>query len=205
MKILITGTSKWLGRYLSENLKNNHEIIWVSRNKLEIENYKHICGDIRESNTLEKIVNHEKSYDYIIINAWVWYFDKFKNLNIEENRNTIETNLLSPILLINMLLKEDKIKKWIIFIWSIAWKKSMKNWASYAASKFWLRGFAMQIKNEIKWIKTHIINPSIIKTAFHDKSKIEIVWKYKETSLEDIFQKIEEIIEWKEKRFEIDF
>jgi short-subunit dehydrogenase len=97
-----------------------------------------------------------------------------------------------------------KIKKWIIFIWSISSKKSWSLWASYAASKFWLRWFAMQLKNEVKWIKISIINPKIVKTNFHKNSKIEIVWKYKETSLDEILKVVKKIFSSEEKRFEID-
>ena len=61
----------------------------------------------------------------------------------------------------------------------------------------------MNLKNEIKQ-NIHIINPKVVKTNFHKNSKIEIQWKFEETNLEDILQVINEIIQWKEKRFEID-
>lgn len=80
----------------------------------------------------------------------------------------------------------------------------MKLWASYAASKFGLRGFAMQLKNELTKLQTHLINPKIVATNFHKNSKIEIHGKYTETSLESIYKAVEDIISEKEKRFEID-
>lgn len=203
--LLITWITSWIWLYISEKLSENNKIIWIWRKELlGQENIDYVKWDIRDLKFLTDISNKIESIDYLVINAWVWYFDKFENISIEENKEIIETNLLSPILLINILLSANKINKWIIFIWSVVWKKSMKYWASYAASKFWLRGFAMQLKNELKWIKTHIINPKIVNTNFHKNSKVDIHWKYQETSLESIYEVIDNIITWKEKMFEID-
>lgn len=201
-KILITWTTSWIWNFLANNLKDIFEIIWVWRSDNKIESISFFKWDLKDGIFLNEISKNIQEIDYLIINAWVWYFDAFQNISIDEDKETIETNLISPIVLTKLLL--PKIKKWIIFIWSISSKKSWSFWASYAASKFWLRWFAMQLKNEIKWIKISIINPKIVKTNFHKNSKIEIVWKYKETSLEEILKVVKEIINWGEKRFEID-
>lgn len=201
-KILITWTTSWIWNFLANNLKDIFEIIWVWRSDNKIESISFFKWDLKDGIFLNEISKNIQEIDYLIINAWVWYFDAFQNISIDEDKETIETNLISPIVLTKLLL--PKIKQWIIFIWSISSKKSWSFWASYAASKFWLRWFAMQLKNEIKWIKISIINPKIVKTNFHKNSKIEIVWKYKETSLEEILKVVKEIINWGEKRFEID-
>jgi short-subunit dehydrogenase len=141
--------------------------------------------------------------DYIIINAGVGYFWEFKNITENQHQEILETNLLSPICFLHKLLKQKKIKTWIIFIGSIASKKSMKFWASYMASKFWLRGFAMWLKNDYKELQIQIINPSIVKTDFHKKSTFNMS-NYRENSLDSILKIVENIIIWKEKRFEVD-
>lgn len=202
--ILITGTTNWIWNYLATNLKSDNKIIWVGRSKNNIDNIDFFAWDLKNLEFLENIVKNIETIDYLVLNAWIWHFDNFKNISIEDNKALLETNLISPILLTSLLLKENKIKAGIIFIWSLAGKKSMKNWASYAASKFWLRGFAMQLKNENLWVKIHLINPKIVDTNFHKNSKIEIVWKYSETKISDIFEVIENIINWNETRFEID-
>lgn len=201
-KILITGTTSWIWNFLANNLKNNFEIIWVWRSENNIKDISFFRWDLKDENFLKNFSEEVPEIDFLIINAWVWYFDIFKNISINQDKEIIETNLISPIILTKLMLK--KIKKWIIFIWSISSKKSWAFWASYAASKFWLRWFAMQLKNEVKWIKVSIINPKIVKTNFHKNSKIEIVWKYKETKLEEIFEVIKNIINSEENRFEID-
>ena len=202
--ILITWTSSWIWFETAEYLKKNHEIIWVSRSENKIENIDFFRWDLKNIDFLSEISQKIENIDYLILNAGIWYFDKFKNISLEKNKDIIETNLLSPILLTSLLINSNKIKSGIIFIWSIAWKKSMKNWASYAASKFGLRWFAMQLKNENIWIKINLINPKIVDTNFHKDSKIEIVGKYSETKIEDILETISNIINWSENRFEID-
>jgi len=201
-KILITWTSSWIWNYLSENLKNEFEIIWISRSKNNVSWITHFSWDINDEDFLKNVYKNVNYVNYLILNAWVWYFDKFENISLEKHKEIISTNLLSPILSTSIFL--DKTKSWIIFIWSISSKKSSKFWASYSASKFWLRWFAMNLKNEFPNKKIHIINPKVIPTNFHRNSKIEIVWKFKETKIEDILKTVKDIINWNEKRFEID-
>jgi hypothetical protein len=67
-----------------------------------------------------------------------------------------------------------------------------------------LRGFAMNLKNEYPKLQIHLLNPKIIDTWFHKNSNVEIVGKYQATSLESIWEVIQNIFEKKEKRFEID-
>jgi len=100
----------------------------------------------------------------------------------------------------NFSINYDKKKTKIIFIWSIISKKFMK-WASvYQASKFWLRWFAWWLKSE--WYKVFFINPKIVDTNFHP-SNLDLN-KFPQTSIESIVNTIENIINWNEKRFEID-
>ncbi len=201
-KILITWTTSWIWNYLAKNLEKDFSVIWVWRSENNIENISFFRWDLKDETFLKDFAQKISEIDFLIINAWVWYFDMFHKITIDEDKEIIETNLISPIILTKLLL--PKIKKWIIFIWSISSKKSWSLWASYAASKFWLRWFAMQLKNEVKWIKISIINPKIVKTNFHKNSKIEIVWKYKETSLDEILKVVKKIFSSEEKRFEID-
>lgn len=199
-KILITWTSSGIWKNLGQELWKDYTIYGISRKSsgLEIEEF---LWDINNEAFLSETYKKVPEIDWLILNAWVWYFDHFENISLKEHKEIIQTNLLANIIFTHIFSK--KITSGIIFIWSISSKKSGKFWASYAASKFWLRGFAMNLKNEIKQ-NIHIINPKIVKTNFHKNSKIEIQWKFEQTNLEDILQVINEIIQWKEKRFEID-
>ncbi len=202
MEILITWTTSWIWKYLRENLKENNNIIWISKSENNITNIDFLKWDLKDIDFLYKIWEKIKEVDYIILNAWIWFFDNFENISIENHINTIQTNLISPVVLTHILYK--KIKKWIIIIWSISSKKSSKLWTSYSASKFGIRWFAMQLKNEIKWKKVFLINPKIIKTNLHKNAKIDIQNSFLNSKIEDILKTIKNIISWEEKKFEID-
>jgi len=200
INVLITWTSSWIWKYLWESLKNKYKIIWLSKsnNNIEwIDFYKLNLENIEEISKLEI-----DNIDYLILNAWIWFFDKFENISLEDHIKTINTNLIWNIALVHKLF--DKINIGIIFIWSLSSKKSQKFWSSYCASKFWLRWLAMSLKNENNWKKIFFINPKIVKSNLHKNSKIEIFWKFNETTLDEVLDCIENILEKKESRFEID-
>jgi short-subunit dehydrogenase len=206
--ILITWTSKWIWKYLVNDLKSEYEIIWISRSKSEEIGFKQINIDLTNPSFFNNIINYfeqsDKKLDVVIINAWVGHFGKYEEWCSEKYKEIINLNLLSPILLIKELEPYLNNKAKIIFIGSIISKKFMKYGAVYQASKFGLRWFAWALKNEIKWKWVHIINPRIVDTTFHDKAKIDIEMWNRETKLEDISETIKWIINWKENRFEID-
>jgi short-subunit dehydrogenase len=201
-KVLITGVSSGIGKYLSDAFCKDFDIIWVSRSSISSPEITYISGDLWDIWFLQDFAKNISDLDYLVLNAWVWYFDHFEKIWLSEHQEQIQTNLLSPILLTSLLIW--KIKKWIIFIGSVSSKKSGKFWASYSASKFGLRGFAMNLKNEYPKLQIHFLNPKIIDTWFHKNSKVEIVGKYQATSLESVWEVMQNIFEKKEKRFEID-
>lgn len=206
--ILITWTSKWIWNYLLKWLKNDNEIIWISRTKLEENGFTQINIDLTNPSLFNKIINiceqSDKKIDVLIINAWLGHFGKYEDWSSEKYEEIIKLNLLSPILLLKELEPYFSSKAKIIFLWSIISKKFMKYWAVYQASKFWLRWFAWALKNEYKRKWVHIINPRIVDTSFHDEAEIDIDIKNKETKLEDILEVVKNIIDSKENRFEID-
>lgn len=204
-KILITWASKWIWKYLSKNLKNKFEIYSISRTKTcEKNNFNFDLCDFEKYDDF--VLNlWDIKFDMIILNAWVWYFWDFFDSLENEYTNIINTNLTANILLLYKL--KNHFNTWIkiVFIWSIAWKKFMKYWAVYQASKFGLRWFAWSLKNEFKIWKIHIINPKIVDTDFHNNSKIKLNFtKDMYTEKKDILEVILNILENKENRFEID-
>lgn len=207
--ILITWTSKWIGNYLLNNLKETNNVIWISRTKSNDLGFKEFNIDLTIPKLFNNIVRNleqsEIKLDVIIINAWIWHFWKYEEWCSEKYSEIINLNLLSPILLIKELEPYLNDKAKIIFIWSIISKKFMKYWAVYQASKFGLRWFAWALKNEMKGKWIHIINPRIVETTFHDKSEIKIIFDDdKITSLDSIWEIVRNVLSGSEKRFEID-
>lgn len=207
--ILITWTSKWIGNYLLKILKENNNVIWISRTKSNDFGFKEFNIDLTISEVFNNIVNYLEQYkiklDVIIINAWLGHFWKYENWCSEKYTQIINLNLLSPILLIKELEPYLNSKAKIIFIWSIISKKFMKYGAVYQASKFGLRWFAGALKSEMKGKWIYIINPRIVETTFHDEAEIDInLGNDKITSLESIWEVVKNILWGSENRFEID-
>ncbi len=192
--ILITGHSKWIWKYLFDNLVWDYQVFWFSRKN---------WFDLTKKETFEKIRESiwNKELDILILNAGGGEFWKFEENSLDSYEELLSLNLLANIRILKYLETNIKKDTKIIFIWSIISKKFMKEASVYQASKFWLRGLAWGLKSE--WKKVFIINPKIVATDFH-KWKIELNKKLPETKIEDILEIVNNIILGKEKRFEID-
>ena len=201
--ILIIGHSKWIWYYLCKNLSEKYNIFWVARNWSDCR-----CSQYKVDLTKEKDIKWFVQkipnilFNTVIFNAWIGFFWDFWEIDIQNHINIIKTNLVSHILLLyylkDCIISETKL----IFIWSVAGKKVFRFWASYQASKFWLRWFVLSISKELK-NKVYIINPKIVETDFYKNCSTNINW-YEKTSLKTILQTVENIIEWKENKTEID-
>ncbi len=199
MNILITWTNQWIWKAIKEALQEKHNIFKISKSPSKDDNF--FQCDLTKKEEIENLDFWNTIFDVIIFNAWIWYYWSFFEENIENYEEIINLNLLSPIRLLKWLEHNINKDTKIIFMWSIASKKFMKHGSVYLASKFGLRWFAWWLKEE--WKKVHIINPKIVDTNFH-KGKIELPKNVEYKKVEDIASIIEQIIIWKEKRFEID-
>lgn len=194
MNILLTGHSKWIWKYLYDKLNSDYNIFWFSRTN---------DFNLLKKETFEKIKENiwENELDVLILNAGIASFWNFEDNSLEDYENIINLNLLANIRLLKNLEKNITKNTKIIFIWSIISKKFMKWWSVYQASKFWLRWFAWWLKKE--WKKVFIINPKIVDTWFHTW-KVDINSNWEKTYIDDIYKVVENILIWKENRFEID-
>ncbi len=199
MNILITWTNSWIWKAIKEALQINHIVFKISKSPSKEDNF--FRCDLTRKNEIEKIDFWWVIFDVIIFNAWVWYYGEFNSQNIENYEEIIKLNLLSPIRLLKKLEHSISKDTKLIFMWSIASKKFMRNGSVYLASKFGLRWFAWGLKEE--WKKVYIINPRIVDTDFH-KGKVTLPENVESIGVDNVVLVVEKIIDWKENRFEID-
>lgn len=199
MNILITWTNSGIWKALKEILWLNHTIFKVSKSEAKENNY--FRCDLTKKKEIESLDFWNTIFDVLVFNAGVSYYWEFFSQEIANYEEIIKLNLLSPIRLLKKLEHNIKKDTKFIFIWSIASKKFMKYGSVYLASKFGLRWFAWWLKEE--WKKVYIINPKIVDTAFH-KGKIDLPENIESIGVEKIAWIVEKIIDWEEKRFEID-
>lgn len=193
--IFITWTSKGIWKYLLENLSSNNlfSISWKS--------HVDISDKIQVTNYVKENIPRDLNLDYIILNAWIWEFWNFEDHDLDKYEKIINTNLFWNIALLKNLEQNINKNTKIIFVGSIISKKFMKWACVYQASKFWIRWLAWWLKSE--WKKVYLINPKIVDTDFH-KDKVNLDKSFPETKLIDILEVVENILLWKETRFEID-
>jgi len=190
--VLITGSSKGLGKSLAEVFaKNNYNIVLHGRNKKDLEKTKKeileigakcevIAGDLKNIKTLNDIYKtaKDKNISILINNAGVHCpyqpLEKIKDEQIDE---IILTNLIAPIKLTkkiyNMFL--EKNNGTIININSMSGLKNHNMRTIYCASKWGLRGFSDTFRLESKKHNVRIIDvyPSRIKTIPEFKEGME--------------------------------
>jgi len=160
--VLITGSSKGLGKSLALLFSQNHYNVIlhgrsmedllklreiISKNNVECDV---ICGDITLEKTIIELSETAKKrdVDILINNAGIYLKKPFPDMVFEEFRKIIEVNLLAPVHLINKIFPILITKKTslIININSFAGKNSSDGESAYNASKHGLRGFSNSLQ-----------------------------------------------------------
>jgi len=179
--ILITGTSKGIGRYLAEYyLFKNNNVIGCSRSESTIkhENYNHIIADI----------SNEKE----ILNIYLFIRKNFKKLDVLINNAGINPSILSAALLPASLIKKvyevnvfasmlfcrEAVKMMalkktgrIINIGSMATKHEVKGESLYTSTKAAMIAYSKVLAKEVykMGITVNVVAPSVVETELSMK------------------------------------
>ena len=180
--VLVTASSKGLGKAIAEVFsKNGYDIILHGRdvkkvNKTEKEikkngvNVYKVIGDLKDKKTLKSLFNISKDKISVLVNnaAIPCYGLPISEMNDNQIMNSLDTNLISPIFLIQKiypLLKKQGYGS-IININSIVGKEPKKFRSIHSATKWGLKGFSksLRIEAEEDGIKVINVYPTRIKT-----------------------------------------
>ena len=183
MNIIITGSSKGLGKAFATIFANNNNHIFLcARNFAELENsakelqhtastihYKQV--DMRQKNEVLDFANWCLGFgipDIIINNAGNFLPGSIHNEADNILEEMIETNLYSAYHLTKQLLPQIMQKKagHIFNICSIASVQAYTNGGSYSISKFAMLGFSKNLREELKpyQIKVTSVLPGAVYT-----------------------------------------
>lgn len=165
MKVLITGSSRGLGKELAlEFSRNGYSVIANGRRLSELQELyaqtecEVIQGDITEERTLN-LLGQIKGLDILVNNAGIISNKPFNELTEEEIRKLMEVNFFAPIELTRRLLPSFLERKGLIVnINSVAGQLGCINKSVYCASKFALRGFFDSLKYEVTKQGVRILN-----------------------------------------------
>jgi len=164
--VLITGSSKGLGRNLASIFsQNKYNVILHGRDQPnmaevadEVLKRGVVCdavlGDLSSEKTIDNLYElaKKRELDILINNAGMYVHKPFTEMSTKELQRIIEVNLIAPALLtmrIYPIMKERKSGT-IINISSMAATVANELEAAYCASKHGLRGFTRSFQYEAK-------------------------------------------------------
>ena len=175
-KFLITGSSSGVGKYLTENLLEQNNVVGIARrNNFKHINYHHITLDLAKvslvTDKAKQIAKEHEDINHIIINAGFGYFKELDQFSEKQIIELFNVNIISQIILLRFLLsnlRKQKNSK-IIFIGSEAALNGAKKATIYAATKFAMRGFAQSLRAELKQdnIAVTMLNPGVMDSDFY--------------------------------------
>lgn len=162
--VLITGASKGIGRAIAQQLSGRcRQLIAVGRDPEGLsslsadsnrKNIRTVRGDICDANTREAIlceVQKTGGLDILINNAGRSLFRMLPEQTEQDIRALMETNLIAPILLTQVLLTElsKRPSAEIIQVGSTFSQLGHPGYATYCASKAGLRLFSQALDREL--------------------------------------------------------
>lgn len=176
--ILITGTSKGLGKLMTNTFSNDHKIYAGTSSKKAIrqspiKNVHRIYLDLTKEETIVQAVNtilsQEGKIDTIIHNSGISISGGVDALSMEEVRKLFDINFFGALKLNQLILPHMRERKsgQLIFISSIRGVESHGYFGVYSASKASLEAVALDWAITLsKWnIKVSIVQPGPILTG----------------------------------------
>lgn len=173
--ILITGTSKGIGRYLAEYYATrSHIVIGCSRKKVDfsIDSYEHFCLDVCNEDEVKKMFHHIRNrygyLDVLINNAGIASMNHILTTPITTVRKILNTNVVGTFLFCREAGKIMKKKNFgrIINFATVATPLKLEGEAIYASSKAAIESLTQIISKEFSefGITVNAIGPTPIKT-----------------------------------------
>lgn len=178
---IVTGASSGIGLETVKKLVTmNYRVYGLARVfaklKWEHKSFIKVPCDVSDTKSLKScikdIVEKEASVDLILNNAGVGYFGPHEEIKIENIEEMVRTNLLAPLVLTRLVLRElKKSKGYVINVSSITALKPSIFGSAYSATKSGIRHFGTSLFEEVRKSGVKVINiiPDIVQTPFYDR------------------------------------
>ena len=173
MKVLVTGSSKGIGKAISiKFLDNGYEVVGLSRGEPTIQNerYTHYSVDASSAAKLLSLCEGIGNIDILVNNAAIFQYKDFSSMNLGDISEMVDINLKGPIFTTGVFLPYINNNGRIFFINSVAGLEQLENQSVYCATKHGLTGFAGVLGKELqdRGIKVTSIHPGGVNTPLWD-------------------------------------
>ena len=186
-KIIITGTSKGIGKEITKNLlKQNMRVIGLSRtHTIKHKNYFPVVHDLYITKgykeKLDDIIKKHNDIEAVISNAGNGLFENLENIPSNDIVPFFNLNLLSHILISKYLVGYFKKRKkgQFIFMGSEAASEASQKSTIYSTAKHGLAGFTKALRTECSKsnIRVTIINPGMVRSSFFNNLSFQPGYK----------------------------
>jgi hypothetical protein len=176
---VVTGTTSGIGQATAALLiENGWTVHGLARREaaLSSEHYHHTAVDLADihqvTNAVETLRRRHHAIHALINNAGVGHFAPHEELSIAQIEELMAVNLLAPLVMTNLLLRNLKeVRGAVITISSFSAYESSSFGAAYAATKAGLLHFSRSLFEEARrsGLKVCSISPDITRTAFYDQ------------------------------------
>ncbi len=187
--VFITGGTKGLGLALSKTLLNsdcivhtissNQESIDSATKEISNSNFHSYLCDVTDFTKLSEVVDQTGNIDVLINNAGIWLEGSLTDNTFEQISKVIDVNFKGVVFVTKVVLPilQKNNDGFIVNVSSTSGLKGRESQATYAASKFAVRGFTESLKEDLKNTNIKVVgfypggmSTSLFKTAGFDKA-----------------------------------
>lgn len=192
MNILVTGSTKGIGKVIAEELSNLGNIFITGRNEHALKTMSAsgycVCDLATDVQVLCEFVKEHK-IDVLVNNAGEYIYGAISDMSAEQIEHITATNLIAPIKLISAAAPYMKTKKFgrIINIGSISGVMGEAHASLYSSTKSGLIGLTKALALELAeynitvntinpgWVDTDLGTNSIDESEFSKEEILEII------------------------------
>lgn len=175
MNVFISGVSSGIGLGLAKHYcEKGAHVFGVSRRKAPVDSamFRHASVDLLDyrqvENELPPLLKEVKELDLVVLNAGVLgQIQPMATADLGELKQTMEMNLWSQKVLLDILLKHCSIKK-VVAISSGAAVNGNLGWSGYSLSKAALNMLVQLYAKEFPQTKFYALAPGLVDTAMQD-------------------------------------
>lgn len=176
---LITGASTGIGEAIAQAIAPSFHVLLVGRNREKLSavaaalpSAEVLVADLTSADDISELAAGISSLDALVHSAGVLHMGTVAELTVAQWRESLETNLLAPVLLTQAVLPQLRERAGhVVMINSGLGHRSIAGSGAYSASKFGMRAFAdsLRLEEQPHGIRVTSIHPGRVDTGMQER------------------------------------